>query len=118
MAFPTFTPPYPPALNSTNTPEFKVLKASFGDGYEQRVPDGINSVRDVRSYKWEYLSPSEGDAIETFIKGQKGAMPFYFVPPGSIVPQKFICENFSRERVSNGSSNITVTFRQSFDLDA
>ena len=44
-----------PDRTMTRTSAPKVLRASFGDGYEQRVANGINSIEEKYSILWTFL---------------------------------------------------------------
>ena len=41
-----------------------ILAVKFGDGYEQRIPNGINYKKDVWQVSWENLSTTDKDTVE------------------------------------------------------
>ncbi len=43
----------------------KVLSSSYGDGYEQLSPDGINNVAEQWTVVWENLSSTDANTLET-----------------------------------------------------
>lgn len=113
MALPVFNPPRQPS-SSSNKPEFKVLKADFGDGYTQSTPDGMNNVRKMLSLSWEWLTDVEAQAIEDFIVARKGAEIFLYRPTGSPTALKWTCDDFTRKQ---GTPNtVELVLRQSFAL--
>jgi phage-related protein len=113
MSLPIFAPPYPPTTNE-NTPEIKLLKAEFGDGYTQEGGDGVNNVRDVARLQWATLTADEAAEIEAFFKARKGYERFLYRLSDSLEETKWSCMEWSRSR---GTPNtLTATFKQSFDL--
>ena len=116
MTIPTFTPPCNPSPGFTTTPEVKLLKADFGDGYSQVSPNGLNHVRAVvESLSWDVLAADERDQIIDFLKACGGTEPFWFALPHGVTT-KWTCEQWSDQAISGGFHRVTATFRQSFDL--
>lgn len=116
MPIQTFSPPIQPSFGGQQTPEMAVLVADFGDGYGQRAPDGINSIKRVFTFEWAVLLNDEADTIENFFLARKGAEAFLWTPPGYDDPLKLICQRYTRTRNDYGRSRINATFRQVFDL--
>jgi phage-related protein len=48
-------------------PTFRILKASFGDGYEQRVLDGINAKNEEYTVSFANREPEEVYTIADFL---------------------------------------------------
>ena len=57
-------------VSSTETP--RVLLASFGDGYEQRIANGINSLEQTFSLSFKTRTKAEIDDIIAFFVSLKG----------------------------------------------
>lgn len=114
MAVETFLPPLPPSSGTRNKPELKILKAEFGDGYTQAVPDGINHIRAVFSLSWEVLTPDQAWAMESFMERQGGTKPFLYQPTGRPAPMLFTCEEW--ERTMGTPNEFTATLKQSFAI--
>jgi phage-related protein len=93
----------------------RVLKNAYGNGYEQRVGDGLNTVAEKWTVAWQGIAWSECLAINTFLKAQKGYLPFLWTPPGE-APLQVKCESWSREKTSGTTGNVQATFEQVFDL--
>lgn len=74
----TFT--WSPRIAAQGTTDFRVLTAQFGDGYSQRVGDGLNT--EVQKWNLEftgtdtYISP-----IATFLRRHQGFKSFSWRPP-------------------------------------
>lgn len=106
----TFVPSWGSDLDEEPT----VAKAQFGDGYAQRVGDGINNRKQVWSLRFENLTSANADTIIAFFRTRNGASSFTWTPPG-LSEAKFICEKWKRS-YPDFSHTITATFEQVFDV--
>jgi phage-related protein len=61
----------------------KVLTATFGDGYEQRIADGINSLQETYSLSFKTRTKEAIDDIVLFLDTQKNVSKFLFTMPDS-----------------------------------
>lgn len=112
MTLPTFTPPMRPSAGTTHQPEVALRTASFGDGYTQSAPAGLNHIRDVVSFKWDFLSLAEAQEIEGFLAARGGCQPFLYTLNGEAEPRRWVCDTWS---VTEGHPcRLTVTFKESF----
>lgn len=92
----------------------RVRTARFGDGYEQRVRDGINTMPE----KWILTFTGTNDeinAIEAFLKARGGADYFIWTTPQNMTG-KFICRSWEFGRQRGVRSSISCEFDQVFDL--
>jgi phage-related protein len=92
----------------------RVRTAAFGDGYQQRVGDGIN----VQPAEWSLTfvrRTVDADAIEAFLVARAGADSFTWTPPGEAAAIKVVCAEWNRQPLPGllGAS-IAATFRQVF----
>ena len=95
MPTPFFIPPVAPSPGTRHSPEIKLLTASFGDGYEQVSPDGLNHIRRVLDLRWNGVLLEERNAIMDFLMERQGYLPFWYQPFGSPAPIKWTCRDFS-----------------------
>ena len=116
MTISTFTPPIQPSVGAQRKPQLKILSADFGDGYSQEAGDGLNYIRDVFELNWEVLTPTQSDAIESFLLAQGGITPFFWLAPGDATPRKFTCKDWEVTYLRVGLRSIKATFRQSFNI--
>ncbi len=94
-----------------------VLTAQFGDGYNQRTPDGINNIVATWQVQWDNLLDSDANSIDSFLIGKAGATAFLWTPPGESSALKWVCASWSRApRDFVGRSTMQATFEQVFDL--
>ena len=112
MAIQTFT--WAPAVSGlSGTATLKVRKAQFGDGYDQRVADGLNSRRS--SYNLTFIGDAAKiSAILAFLDARAGAEAFYWTPLLR-TQSLFICETYSEPTKDGDVYTMTATFDQTFD---
>lgn len=91
----------------------RVRSAQFGDGYGQRVADGLNNRS--TSYQLTFVRDAATiTAIVAFLDAHAGATAFYWTPllrP----PALFTCQKYSEPVKDGGVYTLTVTFDQTFD---
>jgi phage-related protein len=94
----------------------RVLKAEFGDGYGQRVADGLNPIRYTYNLSWDNLEDTDADTIEDFLIERGGYKAFYWTPPRSAVALKWVCETWTRVHTTAVLDTVQATFVQVFDI--
>ncbi|WJF92005.1 phage tail protein [Paraburkholderia bonniea] len=105
-----------PAPGPQGETTFAVRRAQFGDGYAQRVPDGINS----RSDSWPVTftgSREKIEGIKAFLDRHAGASAFFWTPPlgsGAL----FVCSRYSPVAHTAGTFALSATFEQTFNPGA
>ncbi len=105
-----------PTYGSKPQKEHRVLSASFGDGYSQRVLDGLNTVIESWDMNWEVLTLSEKDVIVNFLDSMAGYKAFGYTMPGETVRKKWICKKYSATPLARGIYSLTATFERVYDL--
>ncbi|WP_392559397.1 phage tail protein [Orbus mooreae] len=89
-------------------PKVKTIK--FGDGYEQRIQDGINS--DLRSYSISLTVRRDEDLwIDQFLTLHAGYKAFLWRNPHTHKEVKVKCQSWS-VNVMNTTATITATFEE------
>ncbi|QKS24591.1 phage tail protein [Vreelandella titanicae] len=92
---------------------FNTITANFGDGYEQRSANGINSVRETVDVTYSLLSDSDMSIVLNFIKSVGSSKPFYFTFYNND-PKLYTCESFSQTVVEKNRNTIAMQFREWF----
>lgn len=117
MALLTLPEPQPSYGTSADT-TFKVANIPFGDGYTQRVPLGLNSVRRTWNAIWENRDNADIERIAAFLRDTGGATAFLWTPPGDTAPSKWIVNSFKGPNYLAGGrvANLTAVFTEVFDL--
>ena len=67
------------SMNKSTQP--RVLTASFGDGYEQRIVDGINSINETYSLSFKTRPKEVIDDIVAFLDTKKNVSKFVLTIP-------------------------------------
>lgn len=107
----TFTP----SKNVSKTVKTRTREANFGDGYSQRVPDGINNILREWRLTFENRSIDTANQIIGFLESKNGSESFSWTPPNSPVTYKVVCMEWSELDTSHISKTINATFKQVFD---
>jgi len=108
----TFTATPSQGINLTS--EFRVKKAQFGDGYSQRVADGINTIQ--RKWSVSFTNTATAiDAIQLFLDTEKGVTSFTWVPPVGD-SGLFLCDSYSRSIDDYDNETLSATFIEVFGI--
>lgn len=104
-----WTPSY--QTNTNITPLIKSIK--FGDGYEQRVRDGINNILLEIEIKLENRSSQEITAIAHFLYEKAGYKSFLFTPsPPYNTLKRFVARSWSQISNFYDNHSINVKFEE------
>lgn len=106
---------YMPSKSFQKATKARVKKAQFGDGYSQRLVDGINSIINEWSINFTSKSISEINNIVQFFETNNGASYFLWTPPGESTQYKVICQEWSKTYDSHISASLSAKFEQVFD---
>jgi phage-related protein len=101
---------------SSKSRKNRVLKAQFGDGYEQVAPDGINNKIDMWSIVYDNLSSTDRGTLWTFIDGVGSWDIVTWTPIGEGTQKKFrITPDGASEQVKAGNVySVSFTLQQVF----
>lgn len=92
----------------------RVRSSKFGDGYEQRQEDGINSMQEIWDLQFMNREAEVGNAIDAFLTALKGVAPFTWTTPSG-VSGSFICKDWTYSLDRGNNVSITARFEQVFD---
>lgn len=99
-----------------------VLVARFGDGYEQRVADGINSLKENYSISFNNRTKAFIDDVVSFLDAQNGATSFTFTLPDSNNTTragekdiKVVCDSYNTAYAYDDFYNLTATLRRVYE---
>lgn len=104
----TFT--YTPDFGSAAAYEPRVRSTQFGDGYSQRVADGINTAVDQYDLRFMLRDDSEAAAILAFLVARAGVEAFDWTPPLAGAAIRCICRSWSRTFDRNNGNTISAKF--------
>lgn len=97
---------------ATLTSKPRVRSALFGDGYEQRLSNGINNA--PRSWALGFTRPTaEADEILGFLEARNGVEAFDWTPPYGVTG-RWVARDWSAQMISVVAKSISVTFEEVF----
>lgn len=109
MAAQTF-PSIPPHSTSPGQDvEFRLLEATFGDGYEQASEEGLNTKKEQWSLSWTDEDAADIQTIKTFIDTHAGATPFFWTAPGETTPKLWRCKGY-KHKPNEYSGDLSMLF--------
>lgn len=107
----TFT--WKPSTGASVSNEPRIKEAKFGDGYIQRMPDGINNDPKSWNLTFSKLDKYDADQLYAFLRAAKGSIPFTWVDLDGETLQ-YVCPTYSRDYADEDVFNITARFNQTF----
>ena len=110
MATFTFTPSFTASLEEQPI----IRRVKFGDGYEQRLPYGLNTQPKKWSLQFLNRTDTERNNILTFLRARGAAESFDWTDPNSYVG-KWICAQWNTSQESCNFNKITATFQEVFE---
>lgn len=102
-----------PTFGSEVATKPRVNLVQFGDGYEQRIGDGINTMPRTWTLVFN-VDGSVGDAIDAFLRGQAGLTAFDWTPPTGAAG-KWKCGEWKRVVGEKGVQSVSATFVEVFE---
>ena len=109
--FPISSPVYNTRFNTR--PKIKVL--SFGDGFEQRLTEGLNQNPLSVNLVFE-LSQTDADTAVTFLNARiDDGASFDYTLPSESSARKFVCNSFPRSIPFLNRVRLSCVFREVFE---
>ena len=110
--FPSIVPRFP--VEKDIRPDRNIVK--LGDGYEQRITVGLNQSAMRLRLKFENITETESDTIETFFAARvTDNESFDFTPPGESASKKYVCDDHKKVIRYANRATITCVFREVFE---
>ena len=105
-----------PVYNTRITPKPSVNVVSFGDGFEQRLMEGLNQNPKVFNLTWKHITETDSDTIETFLDARAvDGASFTYTPPNEPSAMQFKCQNWSKLIDKPNRPTIEATFTEVFE---
>ena len=97
-----------------------VLLSVFGDGYEQRIANGINSIKETYSVSFKNRAKDDIDDIVNFFDAQAGVSKFDFTIPGTNAigaeqTIKVVCDDYTTNFEYDNFYTVTASFRRVYE---
>lgn len=109
---PTFT--YTPDWGAQLSVKPRVNRSQYGDGYEQRVADGINFKPRTWALKFSVRTDAEIQPIIDFLDAQGGVQSFDWTPPVGAAG-KWVCDEWTQTEDRYNQNTVQATFREVFE---
>ena len=108
MAYPLFSPPYPPMAPVEDSLQARRINAKFGDGYLQSTLDGVNAEQSNVQLIFEPLSPAQFLVLDAFLDENAG-FPILYALPTDIAPRAWVSSDWAwTRRASYYSLQVTL----------
>ena len=97
---------------ASRTSKQRILSAKFGDGYEQRVLDGINTKEETFSVSFKNRSSAEINIISDFLDDIVPASFDFYIDNDTI---KVICQDYSTSYDQTTSYSLSAKFKRVYE---
>ena len=109
-----------PDKGMTKSSSATVHKIQFGDGYMQRVTEGINPIKESYQVSFSNRTITDIDDIVAFLDNKKGVTAFNFTVPdtnssGNEKTIKVICESYNLNWINGIASTVSATFLRVYE---
>lgn len=105
----------------TRSSQHRILTAKFGDGYEQRVLDGINTKNDSFSLSFNNRTAEDINLIAAFFDS-KAAKTFDFTVTDTFTggnlsntTMKVVCDTYNISYIRENFHSLTCTLRRVYE---
>lgn len=113
----TFTPPVDPSQSgSSKSTNANVNAAQFGDGYSQRVRNGLNPIVRTLNLSWEFLEVEDAQAMDSFFESQGGDKAFLYQVTGDPIERMWTCNSWKNGYDGGRVGSYSATFVEAFDI--
>ena len=110
-----------PDKGFTRASEPRIFKTEFGDGYEQRLANGINNLVETYAVAFSNRTKEEIDDITAFFANKGAVTAFTFTIPDSNdggsgeTAVKVVCDNWSQAYRYGDYYSCNATFRRVYE---
>lgn len=113
----TAYPNIPFSQSSTFSYDQRIIESQFGDGYSQRVADGLNSYMMSANISHDNLTQAEFNTLLTFWNTVGRVTPFTITDPTTGVTTKVrFTEPFQVTALSGNLYSVSAVVKQTYDL--
>lgn len=109
-------PDIPNPSKITRNISWRTLTATFGDGYEQFTPDGVNTKETEYDLTWDVLNETDFNILETFLDTQTPSVAFNWTDPkkGTVETVRFVSDSFKPGDENVNYYNVTLTLKTAY----
>lgn len=106
---------YKPEFGAQAQRKPNVNQVKFGDGYEQRISFGMNTIPEIWSLTFANRDETEANAIDAFLKARGATQVFEWTPPGQLAGKAFVCREWQVSPVKHNLFTISARFEEVFE---
>lgn len=101
-------------LSIENNPKINTI--SFGDGFEQRLTEGLNQNYRKLQLTFKNITETNSDTLINFLNLRvTNADSFVYTPPNGVAGKFVIDSNYKKTINYANLATVTVTFREVFE---
>ena len=108
-----------PDKGFTRQSQSRIFKTEFGDGYEQRLANGINNLAESYGVSFSNRTKEEIDDITAFFASKGAVSNFSFTIPDSNnsgeTTIKVVCDSWSQAYTTGDYYGCSATFRRVYE---
>jgi phage-related protein len=102
---------------SSRTKKPRVLTVQFGDGYSQRIPDGINPQEESWSLQFPGYTEAQIKTLVAFFDGLNGVGYFRWTAPFDSEEKKWVQDGeYTVSPATHGAGSMSVKIKRVYDL--
>lgn len=120
MAISTFSPPQNPNVGMGYRVKPRVMTNAYGDGYSQRVGDGLNTMPRTFTLTWGPISTPNAEIIVAFFEARKAVECFFYTTPRDAAAgrtaRKYLCSDWEHIATQWNQDEVRATLTEVFDL--
>ena len=104
------------AQSSQSERTYNIIKAQYGNGYQDRAKDGTNPIKDKWTINYENLTLDEYTSTLATFDSTFGVEALTWTPIGESTSKSWIVTTLTRTASSGNVYTISATLEQVFDL--
>ena len=96
----------------------KVIRANFGDGYEQVAKSGINSTTPTLTLEWDFISGEDFVLLSDFIDQVSAVESFTITDPLTdvVYTVRYVENTFNATATNDNYHNVTIDVKKVYGV--
>ena len=94
--------------------EPNIIEAKFGDGYSQRIGEGLNNIKRKIPLNWTHIPQTFAIELDDFCRDHSAGQAFYWTPNGGS-QMKWKVVRYKRKIRGAGWGSFSMEIEQVFD---
>ncbi|MFA5396239.1 MAG: phage tail protein [Methanogenium sp.] len=105
-----------PIIGMSRSYKGRIIDNDFGNGYTQRITDGINALQREIGLSWIGSITNIKELTDHFEEREYGTKSFTWTPPNETISRKWTCNEWSISNNSDDIQTLTANFVMRYDL--